>query len=95
MTLEESDGISCRDEELLSSRVRRLSEAEPSCSSHDFALKQRLSPLDIPRFRNGTAKPLPATGCVLNFPAASGRFHKEMFPNLMAEKRCFFDISAV
>ena len=64
MTLKESDGISYRDEELLLSSVRELSEAKPSCSLHCFAFKQRLSPLDIPRFRNGTAEPLPATDCV-------------------------------
>ena len=59
MTLKESGGISYRDEELLLSRVRGLSEAKPSCSSHGFALKQRFSPLDIPGFLTGTARPLP------------------------------------
>ena len=64
VTLEESDRISCRGEAMLLSSVRELSEAKPSCSLHCFAFKQRLSPLDIPRFRNGTAKPLHATDFV-------------------------------
>ena len=58
VTLKESDVISYRGEELLLSSVRGLSEAKPSSVSHCFALKQYLSPLDIPRFRNGTANPL-------------------------------------
>ena len=64
VTLKESDGISYRVEEMLLSSVRGLSEAKLSCSSHCFAFKQLLSSLDIPRFRNGTAKPLPAADCI-------------------------------
>ena len=65
MTLRESDGISCRGEAMLLSSVRELSEAKPSCPLHCFVFKQLLSPLDIPGFQNGTAKPLPAADCVL------------------------------
>ncbi len=85
VTLEESDRISCRGEAMLLSSVRELSEAKPSCSLHCFAFKQRLSPLDIPRFRNGTAEPLPATDCVsIMFFSASGRCYEKMFLNEMA-----------
>ena len=76
MTLKESDGISYRNEKMLLSSVRGLSEAKPSCPSQCFAFKQLLIPLDIPRFWNGTAWPLPDRLLLFKTASASRRYYK-------------------
>ena len=86
VTLKESDGISYRNEKMLLSSVKGLSEAKPSCPSQYFAFKQLLIPLDIPRFWNGTAWPLPDRLLLFKTASASRRYYKaQMPPNQMAD----------